>query len=164
MECWRTLFDTKKSVKGPKKGWVGLRWPSFGGLHGKQSQHGRGHVVVMELLLLPQPREHWRWLSRLENEVFTPVIGFSIRHLTQFEFWPRLTGTCPPFVCFRPCSRRISRWTIGPQWRQKWTIGENDRIYSSKRCLFLKYLEEEVDNEDVEHIFQGVDDAVKNGL
>ena len=39
------------------------RGPALSGLNGEQGEHGRGHVVVVELLLGPLPADHHRGLS-----------------------------------------------------------------------------------------------------
>ena len=46
-------------------------WPSFGGLHRKEGQHGCWHVVVVELLSLPHPGHHLggKLVRRAEDEI-----------------------------------------------------------------------------------------------
>ena len=53
-----------------------LRRPSFCRLNGEQGEHGRRHVVVVELLTLPKPRNHLRReiVGRAEHKVLAPEI------------------------------------------------------------------------------------------
>ena len=51
-----------------------LRRPSFSGLDREQGEHGRRHVVVVELLTLPDPRQDLRRevVGGAEHEVLAP--------------------------------------------------------------------------------------------
>ena len=45
------------------------RGPALSGLNGEQGEHGRGHVVVVELLLPPLPSHHLNILMRNTDDL-----------------------------------------------------------------------------------------------
>ena len=51
-----------------------LRWPSFSRLDREEREHGRWHVVIVELLPLPDPRQDLRRevVGGAEHEVLAP--------------------------------------------------------------------------------------------
>jgi len=72
------------------------RWPAFTGLDGKQGQHGRRHVVVVEVPSLPSTRLDDRKLVRIRVlEVLTSVhsrhTNSDVQNLFFFKF---LFGFC----------------------------------------------------------------------
>jgi hypothetical protein len=65
--------DRKKERKKEKKKKKNIRRPSFSRLNREQCEHGRGHVVVVKLLLLPDSLHHnWRLIARTKHQIFSP--------------------------------------------------------------------------------------------